>query len=104
MAGIAASTWAAVEDHCWLPSRIAIDLIVQGMQLRDLQPPSLEGLGCCVELPGSSCRRSTRKAVQVAVRRDKPSRRVLSKWPAAPEAVGCMLLALRPTVCDSKNR
>lgn len=62
MVGIAASTWAAMEDHCWLPSWISIDLIVQGVQLRDLQPPGLEGLGCWVELPGSPYKWSTSKA------------------------------------------
>ena len=94
MVGIAASTWAAMEDHCWLPSWIPINLIVQRMQLRDLQPSSLEGLGCWVELPGSPCKGSTSKAGQVAVQRSEASKSVYCKWLAAPEAVGCMLLAL----------
>ena len=62
MVGIAASTWAAMKDHCWLPIGIPIDLIVKRVQLRDLEPPTSEGLGCLIELPETSCRGSNNEA------------------------------------------
>ena len=58
MVGIAASTWAAMKDHCRLPIGIPIDLVVKRVQLRDLKPPTSKGLGCLIELPETSCRAS----------------------------------------------